>query len=65
MTWHQRKVEAGAIFDFQKELSAYLKSDVYVLKGALTGFSEEMKELTGINPLTQCVTIASCESLVG
>lgn len=64
LTWHQRKVEAGAIFDFQKELSAYLKSDVYVLKGALTAFSEEMKELTGINPLTQCVNIASCASLV-
>ena len=64
LTWHQRKVEAGAIFDFQKELSAYLKSDVYVLKGALTAFLEEMKELTCINPLTQCVNIASCASLV-
>lgn len=41
-----------------------LKSDVYVLKGALTAFSEEMKEPTGINTLTQCVNIASCASLV-
>lgn len=41
-----------------------MKSDVHVLKEALTAFSEEMKELTGINPLTQYVTIASCASLV-
>lgn len=64
LTWHKEKVESGAVFDVEKELSAYLKSDVYVLKGALTKFSEEMKDLTAINPLIECVTIASCASLV-
>ena len=64
LTWHREKVESAAIFDFQKELSAYLKSDVQVLKGACLTFVKEMKELTGVNPLTQCVTIASLASHV-
>jgi len=52
-------VESGAVFDFQRELSAYLKSDVEVLSGSLAAFSEEMVELTGTDPVTECVTIAS------
>ena len=38
----------------KRELSAYLKSDVEVLAGSLAAFSEEMVELTGINPVTVC-----------
>ena len=59
LAWHQEKVESGAVFDFQKELSAYLKSDVQVLSQSLEAFGKEMLELTGINPITECVTIAS------
>lgn len=57
-------MESGAIFDFQKELSSYLRSDVEVLDGSLSAFSEEMVALTGIGPVTQCVTIASTAFLV-
>ena len=64
LTWHREKVESAAIFDFQKELSAYLKSDVQVLKEACLTFVKEMKELTGVNPLTQWVTVASLASHV-
>lgn len=64
LAWHKEKVESGAVFDFQKELSAYLRSDVEVLNGSLAAFSEEMVELTGIDPVTQCVTIASTAFLV-
>lgn len=59
LAWHKEKVESGAIFDFQKELSAYLKSDVQVLTDSLEKFGSEMIEVTGINPITECVTIAS------
>lgn len=52
VTWHAEKVNSGALFDFQKELSAYLKSDVRVLKEACLTFAHEMKELTGVNPFT-------------
>lgn len=59
LAWHKEKVESGAIFDFQKEFSAYLKSDVQVLTESLEKFGSEMMELTGMNPITECVTIAS------
>lgn len=59
LTWHADKVESGAVFDYQKQLSAYLKSDVQFLKEACLAFLREMEDLTGVNPLTSCVTIAS------
>ena len=59
LSWYKDKMDSGAIFEFQKELSAYLKSDVFVLKHALETFQEEMIALTGVDPLTECVTIAS------
>ena len=46
-------------FDCQKELSAYLKIDVQVLTQSTETFAKEMKELTGIDPTVECVTIAS------
>ena len=35
-------VDSGAVFDCQKELSAYLKSDVQVLTQAMETFTSEM-----------------------
>lgn len=64
LPWHKEKIESGAVFDFQKELYAYLQSDVKVLNGSLEAFLEEMVELTGIYPVRQCVTIASTAFLV-
>lgn len=59
LTWHKEKVDSGAIFDCEKELSAYLKSDVQVLTQSMETFGGEMLELTGIDPTVECVTIAS------
>ena len=59
MTWHKEKVDSAAIFDCQKELSAYLKSDVKVLTESMEKFASELLELTGIDPTVECVTIAS------
>ena len=56
-TWYEQ--QRDKVFDYDKELSLYLKSDVLVLKSALQAFSSEMYSLTGVEPLTQCVTIAS------
>ena len=55
--WYEQQQDK--IFDYDKELSLYLKSDVLVLREALMAFSAEMFMLTGVEPLTQCVTIAS------
>ena len=59
VTWHKEKVDSGAIFDCQKELFAYLKSDVKVLTESVEKFASETLELTGIDPTVECVTIAS------
>lgn len=59
LTWHKQKVDSGEIFNCEKELSLYLKSDVQVLTEAMETFAEEMVELTGVDPTTECVTIAS------
>ena len=59
LAWHKQKVESGEIFDCEKELSLYLKSDVQVLTEAMQTFAKEMIELTGVDPTTECVTIAS------
>ena len=56
-TWYEQ--QRDKVFDYDQELSMYLKSDVLVLKEALTAFSSELFSLTGVEPLTQCVTIAS------
>ena len=56
-TWYEK--QRGKQFDYHKELSLYLKSDVLVLKGALQVFSVEMFSLTEVKLLTECVTIAS------
>ena len=56
-TWYQQ--QQGKEFNYDRELSLYLKSDVLVLKEALTAFSSEMFDLTEVKPLTECVTIAS------
>ena len=56
-TWYQQ--QQGKEFNYRKELSLYLKSDVWVLREALQSFASEMYSLTGVQPLTQCVTIAS------
>ena len=55
--WYEQ--QRSKEFDYDKELSLYLKSDVLLLNSALQAFSSEMFSLTGVEPLTQCVTIAS------
>ena len=59
LTWHRQKVESGEIFECWKELRRYLESDVKVLTQAMETFAKEMKELTGVDPSIECVTIAS------
>ena len=62
--WYKEKVESNAVFDFDKELSAYLHSDVEVLTQSLEAFGQEMFELNGVNPVIECVTIVSTTNKV-
>ena len=55
-TWHQQ--QRNKVFDFQKELVAYCKSDVRLLKQGCLTFKRLFETLTGFNPFEH-ITIAS------
>ena len=55
-TWHQQ--QRDKVFDFQKELVAYCKSDVHLLKQGCLTFKRLFETLTGFNPFDH-ITIAS------
>ena len=55
-TWHQQ--QRDKVFDFQKELVDYCKSDVRLLKQGCLTFKRLFETLTGFNPFEH-ITIAS------
>jgi len=56
--WHQEQRDKEVVFDFQKELVAYCKSDVRLLKEGCLTFKRLFETLTGFNPFDH-ITIAS------
>ena len=56
--WHQEQRDKEVVFDFQKELVAYCKSDVRLLKQGCLTFKRLFETLTGFNPFDH-ITIAS------
>ena len=63
VTWHAEQVRRNAVFDFQKELEEYCKSDVLLLQGGCEKFTKEFKSKTDFNPFEKCSTIASACNL--
>ena len=55
--WYNTRVKENYVFDFQKELIEYCRSDVDILRRSMMLFREEFIELENIDPL-QYVTIA-------
>ena len=53
--WYDKQT---GVYDFQKELFEYCKSDVMILKQAMENYIDNGIQLTGINPLN-CPTVAS------
>ena len=47
------------IFDFQKEMLAYCRSDVDILRRGCAKFREAIVSDTGVEPFQECITIAS------
>jgi len=56
--WHQEQRDKEVVFDFQKELVEYCKSDVRLLKQGCLTFKRLFETLTGFNPFDH-ITIAS------
>ena len=59
LKWHESKVKANYMFDFQQELLTYCQSDVRLLKEGCMNFQREFKAMIGFNPMRHCITIAS------
>ena len=59
-TWHQEQREKDMVFDFQKELVAYYKSDVRLLKQGCPTFKRLFETLTGFNPFDHITIAFAC-----
>ena len=67
MNWYSEHKDD--VFDFQKEILKYCKSDVDILRQSCLKFREMFMEITekngiGIDPFESCITIASACNLV-
>ena len=59
LQWHAEQVENNYVFDFQKEMESYCRSDVDILRKCCLDFREILEETTGVDPFEKCLTIAS------
>ena len=64
MEWHRALKESNYVFDFQKEILDYCRSDVDILRRCCLEFRELFCDVTDIDPFEKCLTIASACSLV-
>ena len=58
IAWHKEQVERNYVFDFQKEILKYCRSDVDILRKCCL-FREMLRKETGIDPFERSLTIAS------
>ena len=59
LQWHAEQVENNYVFDFQKEMESYCRSDVDILRKCCLDFRRILEETTGVDPFEKCLTIAS------
>ena len=59
LVWHKEQVESNYLFDFQKEILKYCRSDVDILRKCCLLFREMLRKETGIDPFERSLTIAS------
>ena len=65
LTWYQEKLENNYVFDFQKEILAYCRSDVDIMAESCKLYREMFMDVTdtthdetGLDPFGKCITIA-------
>ena len=63
VNWYRNQVGQNVVFDFKKELIAYCKSDVNLLKKGCEAFQKEFENVAGFNPMEKSVTIAAACNL--
>ena len=57
--WHKEQRDNNYVFDFNKEIIKYCRSDVDILRKCCMEFREMFREITNIDPFGKCLTIAS------
>ena len=58
-TWHKEQVESNYLYDFQKEIVKYCRSDVDIMRKCCLLFREMLRKETHIDPFGKSLTIAS------
>ena len=66
LTWHQEQVENNYVFDFQKEILKYCRSDVDIMQKSCNLYREMFMHVTdtthddtGLDPFDKAITIAA------
>ena len=59
IAWHKEQVESNYVFDFQKEIVKYCRSDVDILRKCCLLYREMLRDETGLDPFGKSLTIAS------
>jgi G:T-mismatch repair DNA endonuclease (very short patch repair protein) len=62
--WHTGKIESNEIFNLEKELTEYCISDVSILREACNKFRKLIIDVGNVDPLTECITLASIANKV-
>jgi len=57
--WYKEQSSFNDTFNFKKELIEYCTNDVMILLKSLMAFQKKFMDITGIDPLTRCFTLAS------
>ena len=59
IAWHKEQVENNYLFDFQKEIVKYCRSDVDIMRKCCLLYREMLRDETGLDPFGKSLTIAS------
>ena len=59
IAWHKEQVESNYLFDFQKEIVKYCRSDVDIMRKCCLLYREMLRDETGLDPFGKSLTIAS------
>jgi hypothetical protein len=64
LKWHQELKENNYVVNFQEEIVSYCRSDVNILRRCCLEFRELFRDVTDIDLIEKCLTIASACNLV-
>jgi hypothetical protein len=64
LNWHREQRAAGYVFEMRTEIIKYCRADVNILRQSCLKFRECFLNTNSVDPLLECITIASACNLV-